>query len=95
MQSSTHLKQAHDACSLGCAAGSRRGTDRIAFFGGNVLGAGLPFSIASDVATTTLLNSAPRVYFRAPFNQVSSHLAFLQSVGGNWSRSSSAPTSVP
>ncbi len=61
------------------------GAERIGIaFYGNTLGTGSPFSIASDVASTTLLNSAHRVYFRAAFNQESSHLAFLQSAGGSF-----------
>jgi hypothetical protein len=58
------------------------GAERIGIaFYGNALGSGSPYSIPSDVAKGTLLNSAHRVYFEAAFNQETEHLAVLQSLG--------------
>jgi ferritin-like protein len=52
----------------------------IAFYG-NALGKGSPFSVSSDIAKGTLLNSSHRVYFQAAFNQETQHLQTLQSLG--------------
>ena len=61
------------------------GAERIGIaFYGNALGSGSPYSIAGDLATTTLLNSSHRGYFRAAFNQESSHLAALTANGGTF-----------
>jgi hypothetical protein len=52
------------------------GAERIGIaFYGNALGSGSPYSFAGDPATNRLLNSSHREYFRAAFNQESSHLA--------------------
>jgi Ferritin-like domain len=59
------------------------GAERIGIaFYGNALGTGSPYSVGSDAATNTLLNSSHRRYFRAAFNQESSHLAALLKNGG-------------
>ena len=58
------------------------GAERIGIaFYGNALGKGSPFSVASDVATGTLLNHAHREYFEAAGNQEETHRATLQSLG--------------
>lgn len=58
------------------------GAERIGIaFYGNALGTGSPFSVLSDIAKGTLLNSAHRVYFEAAFNQETQHLATLLSLG--------------
>lgn len=58
------------------------GAERIGIaFYGNALGAGSPYSAAGDPATTTLLNSSHRDYFKAAFAQENSHLATLSSLG--------------
>jgi hypothetical protein len=54
------------------------GAERIGIaFYGNALGSGSPYSVPGDPAANTLLNSSHRQYFRAAFNQESSHLAAL------------------
>jgi Ferritin-like domain len=59
------------------------GAERIGIaFYGNALGTGSPYSVAGDPATHTLLNSSHRRYFRAAFNQETSHLAALIANGG-------------
>jgi hypothetical protein len=61
------------------------GAERIGIaFYGNALGRGSPYSVAGDPATKTLLNSSHREYFRAAFNQESSHLAALIANGGTF-----------
>jgi ferritin-like protein len=58
------------------------GAERIGIaFYGNALGTGSRFSLSSDLAKGTLLNSAHRVYFQAAFNQETQHLQTLQSLG--------------
>jgi hypothetical protein len=58
------------------------GAERIGIaFYGNALGSGSPYSAGDDPATTSLLNSSHRGYFRAAFNQETSHLAVLSSLG--------------
>jgi hypothetical protein len=58
------------------------GAERIGIaFYGNALGSGSPYSASGDPATNTLLNSSHRGYFQAAFNQESSHLAVLSSLG--------------
>ena len=58
------------------------GAERIGIaFYGNALGSGSPWSAAGDAATTSLLNSSHRSYFQAAFNQETSHLATLRSLG--------------
>lgn len=58
------------------------GAERIGIaFYGNALGTGSSFSVLSDIAKGTLLNSAHRVYFEAAFNQETQHLATLLSLG--------------
>lgn len=58
------------------------GAERIGIaFYGNALGSGSPYSAGGDPATNTLLNSSHRGYFQAAFNQETSHLAVLQSLG--------------
>ena len=58
------------------------GAERIGIaFYGNALGTGSPFSASGDPATNTLLNSSHRGYLQAAFNQESSHLAVLKSLG--------------
>lgn len=58
------------------------GAERIGIaFYGNALGSGSPYSTAGDPATSTLLNSSHRGYFQAAFNQETSHLATLLSLG--------------
>ncbi len=58
------------------------GAERIGIaFYGNAIGAGSPYSASGDPATNTLLNSSHRGYFQAAFNQESSHLATLSSLG--------------
>ena len=42
---------------------------------------GSPWSAPGDAATSTLLNSSHRGYFQAAFNQETSHLATLRSLG--------------
>jgi Ferritin-like domain len=59
------------------------GAERIGIaFYGNALGLGSPYSVSGDPATKTLLNQSHRGYFRAAFNQESSHLATLLASGG-------------
>jgi len=61
------------------------GAERIGIaFYGNALGSGSPYSVATDPASNTLLNSSHREYFRAAFNQESSHLATLIANGGTF-----------
>lgn len=58
------------------------GAERIGIaFYGNALGSGSPYSASGDPATNTLLNDSHRGYFQAAFNQETSHLAVLQSLG--------------
>ncbi len=58
------------------------GAERIGIaFYGNAIGAGSPWSAPGDAASTTLLNSSHRGYFEAAFNQETSHLATLRSLG--------------
>lgn len=58
------------------------GAERIGIaFYGNALGSGSPWSAPGDPATSTLLNSSHRGYFMAAFNQETSHLATLRSLG--------------
>ncbi len=58
------------------------GAERIGIaFYGNAIGAGSPWSAPGDVASTTLLNNSHRGYFEAAFNQETSHLATLRSLG--------------
>ena len=58
------------------------GAERIGIaFYGNALGSGSPYSASGDATTSTLLNSSHRGYFRAAFNQETSHLAVLSSLG--------------
>ena len=58
------------------------GAERIGIaFYGNAVGAGSPYSASGDAATSVLLNSSHRGYFRAAFNQETSHLATLSSLG--------------
>jgi hypothetical protein len=58
------------------------GAERIGIaFYGDALGSGSPYSAAGDPATTTLLNSSHREYFKAAFAQETSHLATLSSLG--------------
>lgn len=58
------------------------GAERIGIaFYGNALGSGSPWSAPGDPATSALLNSSHRGYFRAAFNQETSHLATLRSLG--------------
>lgn len=61
------------------------GAERIGIaFYGNALGSGSLYSVTGDPATNTLLNSSHREYFRAAFNQESSHLAALVAKGGTF-----------
>lgn len=61
------------------------GAERIGIaFYGNALGQGSAFSVSTDLAKGTLLNSAHRVYFEAAFNQETQHLATLRSLGLNF-----------
>jgi hypothetical protein len=61
------------------------GAERIGIaFYGNALGSGSPYSVSGDAATNTLLNSSHRRYFRAAFNQETSHLAALIANGGSF-----------
>ncbi len=61
------------------------GAERIGIaFYGNALGSGSLYSVAGDLATTTLLNSSHRGYFQAAFNQETSHLAALIANGGSF-----------
>ncbi len=61
------------------------GAERIGIaFYGNAIGSGSPFSVSGDPATSTLLNHSHRGYFRAAFNQESSHLATLVASGGSF-----------
>ena len=61
------------------------GAERIGIaFYGNTLGTGSPYSKPGDAATTTLLNSSHRTYFKAAFNQETSHMATLLSAGGSF-----------
>jgi hypothetical protein len=61
------------------------GAERIGIaFYGNALGVGSPYSVAGDPAGHTLLNSSHRGYFRAAFNQESSHLGALIANGGSF-----------
>lgn len=61
------------------------GAERIGIaFYGNALGSGSPYSVAGDAAGHTLLNSSHRGYFRAAFNQESSHLGALIANGGSF-----------
>ena len=58
------------------------GAERIGIaFYGNAIGSGSPYSAAGDPATSTLLNSSHRGYFSAAFNQETSHLKVLSSLG--------------
>ena len=58
------------------------GAERIGIaFYGNAIGMGSPWSAPGDAATSTLLNSSHRGYFQAAFNQETSHLATLRSLG--------------
>ena len=58
------------------------GAERIGIaFYGNALGTGSPYSADGDPATSVLLNSSHRGYFQAAFNQETSHLAVLKSLG--------------
>jgi len=58
------------------------GAERIGIaFYGNALGSGSPWSATGDAATINLLNSSHRGYFQAAFNQETSHLATLRSLG--------------
>src|SRR5579885_3428279 len=58
------------------------GAERIGIaFYGNAVGSGSPYSAPGDAATSALLNSSHRGYFRAAFNQETSHLATLSSLG--------------
>jgi len=58
------------------------GAERIGIaFYGNALGSGSLYSATGDAATNTLLNSSHRGYFQAAFNQETSHLAVLSSLG--------------
>lgn len=58
------------------------GAERIGIaFYGNALGSGSPYSASGDPATSTLLNSSHRGYFQAAFNQETSHLGVLSSLG--------------
>jgi hypothetical protein len=58
------------------------GAERIGIaFYGNALGSGSPYSAPGDAAPSTLLNSSHRDYFRAAFNQETSHLSTLSSLG--------------
>jgi Ferritin-like domain len=59
------------------------GAERIGIaFYGNALGTGSPYSTPGDPATISLLDASHTLYFRAAFNQESSHLATLVSSGG-------------
>ncbi|MDQ6877943.1 MAG: ferritin-like domain-containing protein [Candidatus Dormibacteraeota bacterium] len=59
------------------------GAERIGIaFYGNALGTGSPYSTPGDPATQSLLDAAHTLYFRAAFNQETSHLATLVSSGG-------------
>ena len=59
------------------------GAERIGIaFYGNAIGAGSPYSVSGDAATSTLLNDSHRHYFMAAFNQETSHLAALLANGG-------------
>ena len=61
------------------------GAERIGIaFYGNAIGIGSPWSAAGDPATSTLLNSSHRGYFQAAFNQETSHLATLRSLGADF-----------
>ena len=61
------------------------GAERIGIaFYGNALGTGSPYSAPGDAATSTLLNNSRRGYFRAAFNQESSHLFALEHNGGSF-----------
>ena len=61
------------------------GAERIGIaFYGNALGSGSPYSVPGDPATHALLNSSHRGYFKAAFNQESSHLAALIANGGSF-----------
>ncbi len=61
------------------------GAERIGIaFYGNALGMGSDFSVPSDIAKSTLLNSAHRVYFEAAFNQETEHLLTLLSLTLNF-----------
>jgi len=58
------------------------GAERIGIaFYGNAIGSGSLYSASGDAATNTLLNSSHRGYFQAAFNQETSHLATLRSLG--------------
>lgn len=58
------------------------GAERIGIaFYGNAIGMGSPYSASGDPASSTLLNSSHRGYFQAAFNQETSHLAVLESLG--------------
>jgi len=58
------------------------GAERIGIaFYGNALGSGSLYSAPGDPATSTLLNSSHRGYFQAAFNQETSHLGVLSSLG--------------
>ena len=58
------------------------GAERIGIaFYGNAVGSGSPYSAPGDPATSSLLNSSHRGYFQAAFNQETSHLAVLSSLG--------------
>jgi len=58
------------------------GAERIGIaFYGNAVGSGSPYSATGDAATMALLNSSHRGYFRAAFNQETSHLATLSGLG--------------
>lgn len=58
------------------------GAERIGIaFYNNALGHASPFSVPSDLAKGTLLNSAHRVYFQAAANQEDTHRTVLQSLG--------------
>jgi len=58
------------------------GAERIGIaFYGNAIGSVSPYSASGDPATNTLLNSSHRGYFQAAFNQETSHLGVLKSLG--------------
>src|SRR6266702_2809672 len=50
-------------------------------FAAAAVGSGSPWSAPGDAATSSLLNSSHRGYFQAAFNQETSHLATLRSLG--------------
>ena len=61
------------------------GAERIGIaFYGNALGSGSPYSVAGDPAEISLLSPSHRLYFRAAFNQETSHLAALVANGGSF-----------